>query len=407
MLDFRKAKYLATSLVVFVGVLYFFAQIQLKQESGPLGVWAWVSAFAEAALVGALADWFAVTALFRRPLGLPFPHSAIVPRNQARIGHALGEFVQSNFLSETVVSERVARLQVGDGVSEWLALSENREFLAKKLSPILLGTLRAFDDVRLREALGAATGSMLRMLDAPSAGAHALEVLLGSPEQQVLLDQLLKTLEQLIKQHELELREALRKEMPWYVPGFVHNKVYRDVLAKILSSLREANADSAHKLRVGFSKYVARMATELRVSTPLREKTQAAWGTLLASEVGRQYVGVVAQEVRAKLTIYLSDKPEVFENVLCRWLSMLADSLQQSESLRLSISDLATKLAQGISRNYRHEIAALVSETVTQWDPKTLVERLEAQVGKDLQFIRINGTLVGGILGLILHALKL
>lgn len=403
MLDFHQTRRLATLLVLAVAAILCVSLYYGPQHAW---YWPWVAAFAEAALVGALADWFAVTALFRRPLGLPIPHTAIIPKNQDRIAEALGHFVQSNFLSEEIVTERVSRIQIGEVLAAWLAVAENRVVVARKVAPIALGTLQALDDSRLRDAIGAASGSVLRMLDAPTTAAHALEVFLGSSEQQTLFDQMLKVVEHALTNHEVELREVLRKEMPWYVPTFVHNKVYRDVIAKLRLTLNQANADSSHTLRVSFSRYIARLATELRVSAELRGKVNAAWQDLMQSKLGQQYIGSVLTEIRIKLTEFLTSKPDVFESLLERWLSMFSDALNGSAELRAGLNALSTRLAQGLARNYRHEVAALVSETVKRWDADTIVDKLESQVGKDLQFIRINGTVVGGLIGLLLHWIK-
>jgi uncharacterized membrane-anchored protein YjiN (DUF445 family) len=403
MLDFHQTRRLASLLVLGVAALLGVALFYGQQTAW---YWPWIAAFAEAALVGALADWFAVTALFRRPLGLPIPHTAIIPKNQDRIAEALGHFVQSNFLSEEIVSERVARVYVGEALSAWLAVAENRVVVARKVAPIALGTLNALDDARLRDAIGAASGSVLRMLDAPTTAAHALEVFLGSSEQQSLFDQMLKVVEHALSNHEVELREVLRKEMPWYVPTFIHNKVYRDVIAKLRQTLSQANADSSHTLRISFSRYVARLATELRVSTQLRSEVNSAWQDLLRSKLGQQYLGSVLTEVRLKLSEFLTSKPDVFEALLERWLGMFSDALSSSSELRAGLNALSVRLAQGLARNYRDEVAGLVSETVKRWDADTIVDKLESQVGKDLQFIRINGTVVGGLIGLLLHWIK-
>lgn len=393
---------LATILLVLVAILL--AVVVVFQPLSPDAAH-WARVFLQAALVGALADWFAVVALFRRPLGLPIPHTAIIPSNRERIAVALGSFVQSNFLAPDVLADRVLALRVGEEASAWLSSVLNQKRLVRILAPAYRGFLGTFDDPALRSALARATGATLRGSDAASAVASLIEVSVVGHANGEAGDAFLRWLEALLDRHETFLREALRQEMPWYVPNFVHDKVYRDVIKKIRQSLEAANADPKHQLRENFAESARKFSSELKNSPQLRATVQSRWLALLDSQVVGNYIERILGDIRVHLVRELEANPAGVEQILTTWIQVLSRLLAESQDIRNAVSQLAARSAQGVATHYRHELANLVTETVRRWDSQTVVAKIESQVGEDLQFIRINGTLVGGLVGLLLEIL--
>ncbi|MBX7143272.1 MAG: DUF445 domain-containing protein [Oligoflexia bacterium] len=365
----------------------------------------WTKVFLQAALVGALADWFAVVALFRHPLGLPIPHTALIPSNRDRIATALGSFVQTNFLSPEVLADKVLALRVGEEAAAWLAKGDNQKRLVRLLVPAYRGFLGTFDDPALRSALARATGAALRNVDAPFALARAIELSIVGHANGEVGDAFLRWLEALLNQHETYLREALRHEMPWYVPNFIHDKVYRDVIRKIRQSLAAANTDPNHQLRTNLSISAQKFAQELRIDSTIRQSIQGRWLSVLGSPVVGEYVERLLGDIRLALQRDFETSPHGLERILGAWILVLATILSESKEVRDGVSDLAARSAQGIATHYRVELANLVTETVRRWDARTMVEKIESQVGEDLQYIRINGTLVGGLVGVLLELL--
>lgn len=397
--SFQRTRNIATALLLLMFTVFLGTFV--IQDWPYIG---WIRAVSEAALVGGLADWFAVSALFRRPLGLPIPHTAIIPANQTRIADALGAFVQSNFLSEIVLLRKVRGLDVGARLAAWLNEPETRRKVAAKSAPLVSGFVQLFDEQGLRSVFGAAASSVLRDLDAAKMLAHGGEIFLAHDSHQRVFDEGLLILERMIDRHQTFLREALRREMPWYIPNFIHDKVYRDVLAKVRASLQEANKDPQHQLRQDFTAMVKRFSEELRTDGALARKVNHLWCDVMASSLLHEYVGTVVTELQGRIAERFKSEPQVLVVWFERTVETLASSLNKSEKLRSAVNLFAERLARGIARNFRGEIAGLVSETVRSWDSATLVEKLEVQVGPDLQFIRINGTVVGGIIGSLIYA---
>lgn len=392
----------ATGLLVVMAIIFVLSRYGLAYPGwGWLG---WVEAFSEAAMVGALADWFAVTALFRHPLGIPIPHTAIIPSNKDRIGLVLGEFVQTNFLSSEVLGAKIAELQPSKRIQSWLCDAQSSRKASQSLVAIGADLIKALDDSDVRAFLRENLNEARKEIHIGGGLAVLVRAFLHGDRYHHVLNEGLQLAERLLILHQDFLREALRKELPWYVPNFIHDKVYTDTIQRVRDTIHAINSDPAHPARAAFFDYVQRLTEALRSSPQAEARCQEIVGWLFESADVAAYARGVWVELRASLQEALSaGSPRAAEG-LQRALNALGRALaadpQVSDKLDAAVLHTARKLAD----EYQDQIAGLIADTVRRWDSETIVEKIEQHVGRDLQYIRINGTIVGGLVGLVIHA---
>lgn len=399
----RRIKTLATCLLLLMAVVFVLAHI--FQAEYP---WlSWVISFSEAAMVGALADWFAVTALFRHPLGIPIPHTAIIPANKQRVGKTMGYFVQSNFLSEEVLARKVDSLDIAGAAANWCAQLDNARRLSKEFVSLLPEALKTLDDAEIQQFISQNILKLARETPLAPALGHILRTLTSEKKHQEVIDLLLPMLEKLLQMHEAYIGQMLKEELPWYVPGFIHDKVYQVVIARVQATLSEINSDATHPLRQTWQTTLDLAVEKLINSPELLRRGEEIKGWILNNAIIRDYLNRVWKDIKEILLRDARSGESRMQHALERGITGLARGMQRNREVKFQINQWLHMATRKLVQNHKDEIVSLISDTVSRWDSATMIEKLELEVGRDLQYIRINGTLIGGLAGLAIHALSL
>ena len=367
--------------------------------------WRFVRAFAEAAMVGGLADWFAVTAIFRHPLGLPIPHTAVIPKNQDRIAEAVGRFIADNFLKPELVAERVKDKDLSEALGKWLAEPTQSTALAGGLVSAVPALLDALDDETvaafLREqAAEAAEGASV----APAFGS-VLEALAEQGRHQAILDALLKQGYRLLESNQDMIRDRIRGRSGWLMRFVSADKKVADtVIDAVNDLLYEVASNRDHPVREQLNQMVAEFADDLRRDPEL----QARVGSWLQDAAKHPSVAGAVEAGWVEFKAALRRDCASPEGRLRAWmqnaLTNLGAGLLRETHVREALNVRLRGLLVQLAARHGDDVARLVSETIRKWDSQTIVDKLEINVGRDLQYIRLNGTIIGGLVGLVLHA---
>jgi len=360
-----------------------------------------VRAFSEAALVGALADWFAVTALFRRPLGLPIPHTGIIPRNKGRIGKSLGLFVQRNFLTAEVLEGQV--VNISGALARFLRNSANRERLVAKVRALIPHGVQVLHDPEVKSFLNDQVEELIRKTDLARSAAKILRMLTSNQMHEVVLDEVLQQLQEFFRSNRLWFREQLRQASPWFVPEFVDRKIFDAIVVKTEQTLGEALANKQHECRRKLLESLYNLIVKLESSPELRSKGEEVKRAILASEGFRAYIGSLRDDLLGAIDADVSKRDSLIVQALQRALLNTVDTISNSPRLQQKLNRIIRGMLSALVGQESTYVADLIAKTIDGWDSKTLVAKLEEQVGDDLQYIRVNGTLVGGLVGLALY----
>ncbi|MDE2302530.1 MAG: DUF445 domain-containing protein [Sphingomonadales bacterium] len=370
--------------------------------------WGWLRAFAEAALVGGLADWFAVTALFRHPLGLPIPHTAIIPENKHRIAETMAAFLRAHFLTPQVVSRRLAAMNLAAAAGRLLAdprrLGEAR--LRQGAVDLLGDLLHALDDAALRGLIASAARRQLHRLDAASLLGGLVEGALADRRHLPLVEAALRWLGEMLAAHEPLLRAMIRERanalLRW---TGLDERLANALLDGAYRLLAESIVDPEHPLRRTIEARLATLADALLHDSALRQRVAAARDELLASPAAAAAFDGLWHRARAALLAAAGDPQRALAGSLGAGIASFGATLRDDARLQRVVNRVARRTLAGLVARHGDAIVALVADTVKRWDAQTVTARIERVVGRDLQFIRLNGTLVGGVIGLVLYAL--
>lgn len=394
---------LANGLLAAIMVLFVFSHL-VDPPEGWAVFWRYMRAFAEAAMVGGLADWFAVTAIFRRPLGLPIPHTAVIPNNQDRIADAVGRFIADNFLRPELVAARVRDKDLSEALGKWLAEPAQSTALAGGIVSAVPSMLDALDDETVAaflkdQAAIAADGAAV----APAFGS-VLEALAAQGRHQAILDALLKQGYRLLEQNKELIRDRIRDRSGWLM-RFVSadRKVADTVINAVNDLLYEVAVDPGHPLRDQLNNMVGEFAEDLR-SDPELQARIGSWVQEAArhpSVTGAVEAGWV--EFKAALRRDCVSPNGRLRAWMQNALTNLGAGLVNDRNVREALNTRLRALLVELAARHGEDVAKLVSETIRRWDSQTIVDKLEMNVGRDLQYIRLNGTVIGGLVGLILH----
>lgn len=360
-----------------------------------------VRAFSEAALVGALADWFAVTALFRRPLGLPIPHTGIIPNNKVRIGKSLGLFVQRNFLTAEVLEGQV--VNISGTIARFLRNAANRERIVAKVRALIPQGVQVLHDDDIKVFLNSQVEGLVQKTDLARASAKVLRALTSNQMHEVLLDEVLQQLQEFFRSHRLWFREQLRQASPWFVPEFVDRKIFDAIAAKTEQTFGDALANKQHEFRKRLLESLYNVIIKLESSPDLRAKGEELKRVVLASEGFRAYVASLRDDLLRAIDADVSKRDSLIVQALQRALQNVVDTVADSPRLQHKLNRIIRGMLSTLVGKESTYVADLIAKTIESWDSKTLVAKLEEQVGDDLQYIRVNGTIVGGLVGLALY----
>lgn len=397
-----RMKRVASAMLVFVAIVFVLARMYEQRYPG-LG---YVRAFAEAAMVGGIADWFAVTALFRHPLGIPIPHTAIVPSRKDRIGNALGNFVQRNFLTRDVVASKLQAMALGDRAATWLADPVHSRTLARHVARGLSSATGVMRDDDVQEMVDRGIVSRLRTVHVAPMVARVLELLTVGGRHQALLDDALRLAARFLEENQTVIRERIRAESPWWVPGAVEDRLGDKIVSGVEKTLIAVAADDAHPLRHRYDEAVDRFVDSLRNNPDVIAKAEQIKLELLAHPAVGDFSRSVWGDVKQRVTNYaerLASEAEAEPDQLERWLTGLGHKVLDDPDLSQKVNGWVVELVTYAVEQAREEVAKLIASTVAAWDANATSRKIELQIGRDLQFIRINGTIVGGLVGVLLH----
>ncbi|MBI5017589.1 MAG: DUF445 domain-containing protein [Deltaproteobacteria bacterium] len=366
----------------------------------------YVRATAEAAMVGGIADWFAVTALFRHPLGLPIPHTAIIPARKDRIGHSLGAFVQNNFLSRDVVSARLSALRPGERTARWLCRPENSALVARHLAAGLAGPLRVLRDEDVQQILERSLASWIGSVRVAPVLGKILWLFTAGDRHQDLLDVALRAAARFVTQNEELIRERIRNESPWWIPERIDARIHEKIVRGIATTLQQISEDPNHPLRVRYDGAFRELIDRLQASAELGERLEKLKAELVQQAAVRQFSASVWRDLKGRLLRFAEGKDEWAPGAIQRGMSAVAAAVLSDPALLAKIETWLQDAVLYAVEQYRGEVQQFISHTVSQWDAGATSQKIELQVGRDLQFLRINGTLVGGIVGLALQVLS-
>jgi uncharacterized membrane-anchored protein YjiN (DUF445 family) len=396
----RRMKALATGLLVLAAVVYLVTRA--FEDDGPTWV-AYVRAFSEAAMVGALADWFAVTALFRHPLGLPIPHTAIIPRRKDQIGRSLGEFVEGNFLTPQVLAERLEGVHAGRRLGQWLAVPEHAARASGVAGDAMKGVLEVLDDRDVQSALGGMVERRLRQVDVAPLLAKAVDVSVEGGHHQRLLDGILRGVATFLEENRHTLRGRLQHESPWWVPEPIDDRIFNKIFGGVQRFLDEVGASPDHDVRRSIEERILRLADQLRSDPEMIAKVTELRDELLAHPEVQAWLESLWGSVKRTMLQAAGDPTSEIRVRVTDGLRTFGTRLATDAELQSKLDDWLERTLSYVIDNYKSEVADLIATTVERWDGNETSRRIELQVGQDLQFIRINGTVVGGIAGLGIH----
>lgn len=365
----------------------------------------WVRATAEASLVGGLADWFAVTALFKHPLGLPIPHTAIVATRKERIGRILGNFVQNHFLSRDVIAANLRAVRPAERGARWLADPVNSREIAQQVASGLARTIEALPDGDVQELIRQIVEARLRATRVAPALGKTLTLVLAGDRHQSLLNEAVRLAGAAVRDNKDVIRERVRRDSPWWLPGVVDEKIFQRILATVERLLTDIATDPNHPLRASFDTALRDFVDRLQHSPDVIARAEALKDEWLSDPSVADLSARLWESTRRAIVSYAT-RTDGEPRALERGLSEFGAALLANPVLLAELDDLAIDLTASVVERYRQEIGDLIAQTVAGWDPEATSRRFELAVGRDLQFVRINGTMVGGLVGLAIYALS-
>ncbi|MFF4830744.1 DUF445 domain-containing protein [Streptomyces sp. NPDC001315] len=400
----RRMKLTAAGLLLFVAVVYVLATV--ARHSGA-GTWtSYVAAAAEAGMVGALADWFAVTALFRHPLGLPIPHTAIIPNKKDQLGVSLGEFVGENFLSEDVVRQRLRAVGIGSRLGAWLAEPEHADRVTAELATALRGALTVLRDSDVQAVVGEA---ITRRADAqeiaPGIG-KTLERIVADGGHKRVVDLVVAKAHDWLVLHGDSVMDAVQGGAPGWTPRFVDKKVGERVYKELVRFCAETRDMPSHPARGALDRFLTDFASDLQSDTDTRARVERLKGDVLGRGEVQDLIASVWTAVRSMIVSAAEDERSELRLRVRASLLSLGARMATEPKVQEKVDSWVEGAAVHVVTTYRKEITSLITDTVASWDAGHTTKKIEAHIGRDLQFIRINGTVVGSLAGLLIYVVS-
>jgi len=395
----RSMKRRATGLLVLVTA--GFVALTVADPSG-----GWVApsvAAAQGGMVGGLADWFAVTALFRYPLGLHIPHTAIIRERKDQFGATLGGFVQDNFLSPDIVGERVRDAGIPDRVARWLAEPANADDVGRQLLEAVVGALDVVEDEVIQRLLHQEVERAVASVDVSPLAGRLLTIATDEGRHKELLDVGLRGVITFLDEQRDPLKERFGRESPWWLPGAVEDRLFDRILDGARALLAAVVADPDHEIRHAIDERLATLAERLQHDPDLAERGEALKREVLEHEALRQWTASLWDELKTTLREQAPDAGSQLRVKTADLVRNVGLRLQADDELRQKLDGWVEAAARYVVENYRDEIGGLITTTVARWNGEETSDKLELLLGRDLQFIRINGTVVGALAGLAIH----
>ena len=400
-IQLRNYKMFATGLFVLMAVIFVVMTILEKKN---LAHWiGYIRAFSEAAMVGALADWFAVTALFHYPLGIRIPHTNLIENSKERIGDNLGNFVVENFLSPQNIRPYIQKLKISSFVGDWLSKERNQENLMKELSNIVLDILNKLDDTEVVNFIGKKAKEMTDDVKINEIIGNGLDYVLDKNDHQRFITNLSKQIKEYVLNNQKMVKERVKSESFFLIPKFVDDGIAEKITKGLSNYFEEVELDENHSLRAEITQKLYEFSKEIQTEEKWVEEFRSIKNDFLKEEKIQQYSTDIWNSIKKSLSKELEEEQSALKNYLRKNLTELSENLKTDEVFQNKIDHWIRVTAYKYILKNTHQFGALISSTVGNWEGKELSEKLELEVGKDLQFIRVNGTIVGGFVGLIIY----
>jgi uncharacterized membrane-anchored protein YjiN (DUF445 family) len=395
----RRMRSLAVSLLVFAAVVYL-----VTLDHG--GFWGYVNAGAEASMVGAIADWFAVTAIFKHPLGLPIPHTALIPKRKDEFGRSLEDFVQENFLQEAIIRDRLVAARISARAAEWLRDPANAERVVAEGSSVLTVALR-----RLRDSdVEALVSEVLlpRLVNEPISpiAGNLLSEILRDDAHHGLVDLALEEGHHWLIHNQDTFAQVIGERAPWWAPDRLNELVTERLHVEAVRWLADIRADPQHRARKALDSLLEQLAVDLLTTPRTQERAERLKVRMLEHPQLLASGMAVFDAMKLALLDALADDVGPLRERAKGELVRFADRLATDAAMRERFDSVAADAAVFAVRRYGGELTPVITHTVERWDGKEAAQRIELHVGRDLQFIRINGTIVGGLVGVAIHAVS-
>ncbi|MCW2874168.1 DUF445 domain-containing protein [Actinacidiphila oryziradicis] len=401
----RRMKLIATGFLLAATVVYVLAK--WAESSGAGGAWAgYVAAAAEAGMVGALADWFAVTALFRRPLGLPIPHTAIIPTKKDVLGRTLGDFVGENFLSEAVVRARLRAVGIGARLGAWLEVPEHVDRVTEQAAAALRGTLTVLRDSDVQAIVGEAISRRAEAQEiAPGLG-RMLERIVADQGHRAVVDLVCARAHDWLIEHGASVMDAVQGGAPGWTPRFIDRRVGERVYKELVRFTAEIRDMPEHPARGAVDRFLRDFATELQSDPDTRGRVERLKKDVLARGEVQELIESAWGAVRGMVVAAAGDERSELRLRARASLMSLGARMAVDARLQEKMDGWLEDAATYVVTTYRDEITSLITDTIAGWDADQTSRKIEANVGRDLQFIRINGTVVGALAGLVIYTVS-
>jgi uncharacterized membrane-anchored protein YjiN (DUF445 family) len=399
--DLRRMKRLATGLLLIATAVFLLAR-WWEVNDGPMWI-GYIRATAEAGMVGALADWFAVTALFRRPLGLPIPHTAIIPNKKDMIGDSLGDFVGENFLSEDVVRDKLARVEVSSRVGAWISQEANAARITAELATAARGVVTVLRDEDVQEVIEQVlVPKLMERQIGPPLGA-VLQGVLADGAHHRLVDLVCdRAYDWVTANHDMVLR-IVHDRAPTWSPRFVDDLIADRIFLEVQNFAWAVKTDPEHPLRHAIDTFLVEFASDLQRDPETIERAERIKHQIIGHPDVQKFIGQAWATVKTMILDAAADPSSALRARVRNGLVALGTRLSTDTELRGKVDGWLADAAGYVVRHYRAEITTLITDTVERWDAQETSRKVELQVGRDLQFIRINGTVVGALAGLVIY----
>lgn len=397
--NLRRMRLMAMSLLVLAAVVFVLTH-------GRDGVWGYVNAASEAAMVGAVADWFAVTALFRHPLGIPVPHTAIIPRRKDMLARSLEDFVAENFLTEQTIRERYLDAEVTRRLGEWLQDPVHAERVVQEAAPLAAQALDRVGGEDLQEFIEQTLLPRVREEPLSPLAGNLLEQIVADQAHHGLVDIVFREVHAWLRQHPEDVRRIIGDRAPWWSPSWLDDVVVGRLYSELVTWSHEVSHDPQHSIRRALDSYLAELAGDMQHDEATMASAERLKERLLDHPQVAPSLVSVWDAVKIVLIEQLNDPRGQIRTRLAEELAALGDRMVSDGVLRARLDAWGADAAAVLVSRYGPELTTVISHTIARWDGRDAADRIELHVGRDLQFIRINGTVVGGLVGLLIHAVS-
>jgi len=395
----RRMRTVALSLLVLAAVVFL---LTLERD----GVLGFVNAGAEASMVGAMADWFAVTALFRHPLGLPIPHTALIPRRKDDLGRGLEEFVGENFLQEDIIRERITVADISRRVAVWLAGEQNASRVVDEVAEVAVIALGKVRDEHIVALVNEALVPRFREEPISPLLGGLLSEALQDDLHHGLVDLVLEELHDWLRENPRTVQDVIGERAPWWAPDSINERVTARIHLEMVRWVGDIRTDSHHRARIALDSLLRQLADDLLTEPSTQERAERLKDRLLDHPAVISSGISLWDALRRALTASLDDPQGAVRHRLRHELDAFATRLRDDAALRARLDTMAADAAVFAVDRYGSEVTAVITHTIERWDGREAADRIELHVGRDLQFIRINGTIVGGLVGVVIHAVS-